>query len=104
MTIERRRAPREPLIASVEVIDLQTNARLKARTLDASLVGCYLDVANPFPVGTEVSVRISNENAIFTALGSIAHCEENLGMGIRFTDVQLDQNEILDGWLATLVR
>ena len=30
--------------------------------------------------------------------------EEKLGMGVRFTDVQLDQNEILDGWLAALVR
>lgn len=104
MTIERRRAPRQQLIASAEVIELQTNTRLKARTLDMSLVGCYLDVASPLPAGTEVTVQIAHEDGIFTALGFIAHCEDNLGMGIRFADVQLDQHEILEGWLAALVR
>ena len=44
MEHERRRAPRYPLIASVEVIEPQTNTHLRARTSDLSLVGCYLDM------------------------------------------------------------
>jgi hypothetical protein len=104
MTTERRRAPRQPLIASAEVIELQTNTRLKARTSDISLVGCYLDMTNPLPVGTEVKVEILHNAAAFTALGVIVNCAQNMGMGIRFTDVPLDQHEILEGWLAALVR
>ena len=104
MTTERRRAPRQPLIASAEVIELQTNTRLKTRTLDISLVGCYLDMTNPLPIGTEVRVQILHNDAAFSALGVIVNYAQNMGMGIRFTDVQLDQHEILEGWLAALVR
>jgi len=104
MTPERRRAPRCPLIASAEVIELQTNTRLRARISDLSLVGCYLDTTNPLPVGTEVSLNISHNDATVAALGVVTHSQANMGMGIRFTDVQLDQNEILDGWLAAMLR
>lgn len=101
---ERRRAPRCPLIASAEVIELQTETHLRARISDLSLVGCYLDTTNPLPVGTEVRVHIAHNDARFTALGVVKHCELNMGMGIRFTDVPLDQNEILDRWLTQMVR
>lgn len=104
MTAERRRSPRQPLIASAEVIELTTNTRLKARTLDVSLTGCYVDITNPLPVGMEVRVQILHNDSAFTALGVIVTCAENMGMAIRFTDVQLDQHQILDGWLAAQVR
>ena len=92
MTVERRRAPRCPLIASAEVIEVQTNARLKARISDLSLVGCYLDTTNSLPPGTEVMVHITHDEATFAALGIIAYCHPNMGMGVRFTDVPLDQH------------
>jgi hypothetical protein len=43
-------------------------------------------------------------DAAFSALGVIVNCVQNMGMGIRFTDVQLDQHQILEGWLAAQVR
>jgi hypothetical protein len=103
MAEERRRAPRYALIASAEVIELQTNTRFSVRTSDLSIVGCYLDTTNSLPVGTKVGVHIVHKDASFIALGVIAYCHPNMGMGVRFTDVQLDQHEILDGWLAALV-
>ena len=104
MTHEKRRAPRYSLIASVEVVELQNETHLRARISDLSLVGCYLDTTNSLPVGTEVRVQIVHNEASFTALGVIAYCHPNMGMGVRFTDVQSDQHEMLDGWLAALVR
>jgi PilZ domain len=104
MAIERRRAPRQPLIASAEVIELSTNTRLKVRTLDMSLIGCYVDMTNPLPVGTEVRVQILHNDAAFTALGIVVSCAQNMGMAIRFTDVPLDQHEVLVRWLAAPVR
>jgi PilZ domain len=101
---ERRRAPRCPLIASAEVIELTTNTHLRARISDLSFVGCYVDTTNFLPSGTEVRLHIAHKDTTFTALGVIAHCQPNMGMGVRFTDVQLDQHKILDKWLAALVR
>jgi len=99
MEHERRRAPRYPLIASVEVIEPQTNTHLRARTSDLSLVGCYLDMTNKLPEGTEVRLHIFHEDANFTEFGVVIHCQPNRGMG-----VQLDQHEILEKWLAARVR
>jgi len=101
---ERRRAPRYPLIASVDVIEAQTDTHLRARISGLSLTGCYLDTTNFLPMSTEVRLHISHNDANFTALGVVASCQPNIGMGVRFTDVQLDQQEILEKWLAALVR
>ena len=49
-------------------------------------------------------VHIAHNEAIFAALGIIAYCHPNMGMGVRFTDVPLDQQEILEKWLAERVR
>jgi hypothetical protein len=49
-------------------------------------------------------LHIAHNDTTFTALGVIAHCQPNMGMGVRFTDVQLDQHKILDKWLEALVR
>ncbi|MGH9738787.1 MAG: PilZ domain-containing protein [Candidatus Acidiferrales bacterium] len=104
MAHERRRAPRCPLIASVEVIAPQSDAHIRARISDLSLVGCYLDTINTLPVGTEVRLNIAHNDATFSALGVVAHSQPNMGIGVRFTDVQLDQHAILERWLADLVR
>src|SRR5215469_5906339 len=104
MTAERRRAPRCPLIASVEVVELQTDTHLRVRISDLSLTGCYLDTTNFLAAGTEVRLCIAHDDATFTALGIIAYCHPNMGMGVRFTDVPLDQHEILEKWLTARMR
>ena len=54
--------------------------------------GRYLDTTNSLPAGTEGIVHIAHK-AIFGALGIIAYCHPNMGMGVRFTDVPLDPHE-----------
>src|SRR5215469_6422715 len=102
MANERRRAPWYPLIASAEIIEPQTNLRRRGRTLALSLVGCYVEMKHTLPVRTVIRVQIIHNEAIFSALGAITSCEPTTGMRIKFTDVQLDQHEILHGWLAAL--
>jgi len=99
MTQENRRAPRHPLIASAELIDVRTEARLKARTSDVSTVGCYLDTMSTLPAGTEVQLKISHNEASVTVLGIIANSQPHMGMGIRFLDVSLDNLKLLQMWL-----
>jgi hypothetical protein len=71
MDSERRRAPRYPFIADAEVIETASDTKLGAKTSDLSIGGCFLDMLNPSPVGTDIRVRISHANTTFTASGRV---------------------------------
>jgi hypothetical protein len=62
--------------------------------------GCYVDTRNPFPVQSKVKVTITHNEESFVALGTVAHAEPNIGMGISFSEVEPNQTEILLKWLA----
>lgn len=102
MTAERRSTPRYRFIADAEVIEVSSEARLKAQTSDLSVGGCFLDMLNPSPKGTEIQVRISQAGATFTALGRVAFVVPNLGMGVAFTNVDGNQIAVLQKWLLQL--
>jgi len=104
MDSERRRAPRYPFIAEAEAIEVSSNTKLAAKTSDLSIGGCFLDMLNPTPQGTEVRVRISHEGATFTALGRVVFILPNMGMGVTFTNIEQDQQAILQKWIANLSR
>ena len=102
MDSERRHAPRYPFIADAEVTEISSDTRLAAKTSDLSLSGCFLDMLNPSPQGTDVRVTISHEGAIFTALGSVVFVLPNMGMGVVFTSVEHNQQAILQKWIASV--
>ncbi|SRR5712692_5676915 len=102
MDSERRHAPRYPFIAEAEVIEISSDTRLVAKTSDLSVGGCFLDMLNPTPQGTEVQVRISNEGTTFTALGRVVFVLPNMGMGVVFTRIEHDQQAILQKWISML--
>jgi PilZ domain len=102
MDSERRHAPRYAFIAETEVIEISSDTKLVAKTSDLSLGGCFLDMLNPTPQGTEVRVRISHEGTKFTALGRVAFILPNMGMGVTFTSVEQDQQAILQKWISKL--
>jgi hypothetical protein len=104
MQIRLRRTPRYPLIATAKVTELLTDTQLEARTSDLSIVGCYLEMMNPFPSGTEVRLQIVHKDTAFTALGTVVHSQANMGMGITFTAVEPDQQRVLEKWLADQSR
>jgi PilZ domain len=104
MDSERRRAPRYPFIADAVVIEISSDTKLVAKTSDLSIGGCFLDMLNPTPQGTQVRVRISHEGATFTALGKVVFILPNMGMGVTFTKIEQDQQAILQKWIANLSR
>ena len=104
MDSERRRAPRYPIIADAEVIEIASDKELTAKTSDLSAGGCFLDMLNPSPEGTEILVRISYANSTFTALGRVVFLFPNMGMGVMFTSVDAEQQAILQKWLEELGR
>ena len=104
MDSERRRAPRYPFIAEAEVTEIASDTKLNARTNDLSIGGCFLDMLNPSPEGTEIRVRISHGGTTFIALGKVVFIFPNMGMGVVFKRVEDDQLAILQEWLSGLNR
>ena len=102
MESERRRHPRFPIIADAEVTEIATETKLIAKTSDLSAGGCFLDMLNPSPEGTEIAVRISHGESTFSARGRVVFVFPNMGMGVMFTDVPASQQSILQKWLEEL--
>lgn len=98
--IERRSSQRKPVIASAQVIELDSGARLRARSCDLVVRGCYIDTLNPFPPGTFVRIRLEKEDATFDAKGKVVYRLPGLGMGIAFLDLTPENQLILEQWLA----
>jgi hypothetical protein len=49
--------------------------------------GCFLDMLNPSPEGTEIRITVHHASASFTALGRVVFVFPNVGMGVVFTNV-----------------
>jgi PilZ domain len=104
MESERRKAPRYSFIAEAVVTEILTDTKLVAKTSDLSIGGCFLDMLNPSPVGTEIRVRISHESTTFTTPGRVVFVLPNMGMGVVFRSVEDNQLAILQEWISKLSR
>lgn len=95
----QRCEPRYPFIASAELLEENSGARMSSRISDLSLNGCYVDTINPLPDGTLVHLRIFTETHSFEAPATVIHSQAFLGMGVKFREVQPKFEQILRLWL-----
>jgi hypothetical protein len=100
---KQRSVRRCPLVASVEVTDARSGARLSARISELGLGGCYVDALNPFPEGTLVGLRILRDQGVFETKAKVVYCDMRFGMGLAFTDIMPEQRSVLETWLAEIV-
>jgi hypothetical protein len=100
--IEQRSAPRYMLIATAELTDQLNDVRMSGRISEISRTGCFIDILNTLPVGTLLQVRIVRDQGSFNCSGKIVYAQERMGMGIAFVNPPVDQQKILDEWLAEL--
>src|SRR5229473_5179530 len=96
------RARRYLFVATIELTDTQSEAKIQGRTSDLSLFGCRVETHKPFPAGTKVRVRIAHASANFVALGKVAYATTEIGMGIVFTWIEPNDQLILDKWVEEL--
>ena len=99
---DKRGAPRYPLIASAEVIEVETGSSFSARTSDISRTGCYIDMLNPSAQGTQLRVIIKNSNDVFEATARVVFMVPGLGMGVAFLRVAQQHEAVLTKWIAEL--
>jgi PilZ domain len=95
----QRREPRYPFIASAELLEENSGARMNSRISDLSLNGCYVDTVNPLPDGTLVHLRIFTESHSFEAPATVVYSHAFIGMGMKFREIQPKSEEVLRLWL-----
>jgi hypothetical protein len=99
MRAERRRAPRYPFIAMAEITDEAENARTSSQVTDLSLHGCFVEMMNPFPYGTNVLIEIYTETEFLEAHATVARFEPKQGMGLTFDEMPAHFAGVLNKWL-----
>jgi len=99
---ERRRFPRFPFNADVEVVEVQSGTRIKGRVSDLSLGGCYVDTLSPLLVSTAVQIRITRGAHSFDAQAKVTNMKFGVGMGLAFVAAQAEQKQVLGNWIAEL--
>jgi len=96
---DRRAHPRHALMAAAEVTDPPTGMRMKARTSDVSLGGCYINTLNPFPLGTQLQLKIEHGEATVEIEAYVSTRHEGLGMGLAFKHLGGEQKLLLERWM-----
>jgi PilZ domain len=99
---KRPRARRYLFVATIELTDTQSEAKIRERTSDLSLYGCRVNTHKDFPTGAKVRIRIAHRSASFEALGKVSYTTSEGGMGIAFTQVGPNDQLILEKWVGEL--
>ena len=100
--VERRRARRYPFVASVELVDLQSDVQLQARVTDLSLYGCAVAASKPIPTGDKLRIRITRKGSTFSASSKVVYATADGEMGIVFGRIERNDQMILEKWISEL--
>ncbi len=100
--VERPRARRYSFVASVELVDLQSDVQYQARVTDLSLYGCGATASKSLSAGTHLRIRINSKGNTFSAHGKVAYATSDGDMGIVFTRVERNDQTILEKWISEL--
>ena len=99
MNGERRRFPRYQFIATAEMTSEGSSLVIAARLGDLSLHGCYLDMCNPPPSGTLITLRVVAGSTVFQSRGKVVYSHANLGAGVEFDNIEPQDLTVLEGWI-----
>src|SRR6202162_653397 len=97
---DRRTHPRYSFIAAVEVVAIESGARIETRVRDLSQQGCYVDTNSALSLGTVTDVRITKGAQLFEARTRVVYSRAGKGMGLMFAAIEPDQLRTLETWLA----
>jgi len=75
---------------------------MNARVSDLSRMGCYVEMMSPFPLGSNLKMRIMKNKTPVLVQGRVAYSSGGMGMGIRFTEVAPEQILVLEKWINEL--
>ena len=82
MSVERRRSPRIAFAASAEITDDAENTRSASQVSHLSLHGCFVQLPNPFPEGTAVTIEIYKDEDFVETPATVAFLPAPAGNGL----------------------
>jgi PilZ domain len=94
----QRRSPRCSFVATAEVTD-ENSRTVVARLRNLNLHGCYIEMTNPLPEKTAITIKLRAGTALFQARGRVVYSDRNAGSGVEFQDVEPRYQAVLEEWL-----
>jgi hypothetical protein len=101
---DRRVNPRFIFFADCELIDRSSRSHYETRVTEISVGGCFVDLAVVIQQGTDLHIRIRNEDRIFETEGRAAYTHPSMGIGVAFINVSPESQQVLNGWIQSLMR
>ena len=95
---ERRQHRRLKIKVPVELYTENSSSPIRGATSDLSLTGCYIETIFPFPVGTELEMKLQLEGTVLL-LGTVVTSDPQVGSGIHFTRMLPEDIEELRAFL-----
>lgn len=95
---DRRQYRRIKVSVPVEIRADGATCAVHGATLDISLGGCYFETIFPFPVGTELDLKLQIESALPIS-AVVVTCDPQVGNGIKFTKMLPEDRKALDAFL-----
>lgn len=99
---ERRKTPRFRCSGSVQFRVASSDVRMWGTLTDISLHGCYVEMSKTFPIETLVHLVLKSCGYEVQSAGRVRTSFPAVGMGIRFTDIEQEQQRQLQELLAML--
>jgi len=100
----KRAIPRFSFVAEAEMVKVRDGIRTVGRVAQLSSLGCYVDTADPLPVGTALRLRIRYGCSTCEVTGKTIYTHAGWGMGVLFADVAAQQRSTIETWLSELAR
>jgi hypothetical protein len=101
---ERRAHPRFKSLNSVELYPNNQATPIRARTGDVSLGGCFIEMPNPLPKGTEVRIALWVKELKLWARARVVTSTPGYGIGVEFTEMAEPDKSQLKQFLDTIKR
>jgi len=99
MQQERRRTPRYPFLASIEMREGTSPDKRTEKVKELGLNGCFVEMAQPYAVGTVLGVKVFTETEFFEGQASVIYSHPNHGMGLMFRETKPYYLMVLRKWL-----
>lgn len=99
MEDERRRTPRYPFAATIELMQKGAKAGVSAKMTELILYGCYVEMPDPLEKGTAVFIKVYSNGKFFESHAVVVYANAEKGIGVCFQNVNPHYLAVLKQWL-----
>ena len=101
---ERRAAPRYPCRGSISMRQPEGAGSISAAVTDISSSGCYIELMEPYPVGTRLASLLNAESISIRFTAEVRTSHPGVGMGMKFEEMSETDRAALERLIAKLAR